>query len=198
MSVLKLAITLFIIANPIGSCPTIVALIKDYDVKTQQKILLRESFFSMIIAFFFLFLGEAFLTRLNIQNYALTLSGGILIFLISLTMIFSVPTESNVVVSKQPPFIVPIATPLLAGAGLLTTILLYSKKEANDLKMMFAIIIAWIGVTAVLFVAPYLQLLLGKRGLAALEQLMGMLLAMLALQMLVNGTTLFLNALSAV
>jgi multiple antibiotic resistance protein len=75
-------------------------------------------------------------------------------------------------------------------------IMLYSKEEANDLKIFFAILLAWIGVTAVLITAPYLQVFLGKRGLAALEQLMGMLLAMIAIQMIVQGSGLFLTLLS--
>ena len=94
-------------------------------------------------------------------------------------------------------FIVPIATPLLFGAGLMTMIIVYAKQEANDLKVLFAILLAWIGITLVLVMAPYLQVFLGKRGLAALEQLMGMLLSMIAIEMLVKGAALFLNALSA-
>jgi multiple antibiotic resistance protein len=196
VSVIQLAIIFFIVTNPIGNCPTIIALVKDYSIKQQQKILFRESMFSMILAIFFLFLGEVFLTSLQIQNYALTISGGILLFVVALKMIFSDRLENRIEQVKQAPFIVPIATPLLSGAGLLTMIMLYSKEEANDLKIFFAILLAWIGVTAVLITAPYLQVFLGKRGLAALEQLMGMLLAMIAIQMIVQGSGLFLTLLS--
>jgi multiple antibiotic resistance protein len=188
----------FIISNPIGNSPTIIALIKDYSVREQQKILLRESIFSMLLAIFFLFLGETFLKSLNIQNFALTISGGVLLFIVALHMIFSTRDEKQVTGPKQAPFIVPIATPLLSGAGLLTMIMLYSKQEANDMKILLAILLAWVGVTAVLVAAPYLQIFLGKRGLAALEQLMGMLLAMIATEMMVKGFSLFFSALGAV
>lgn len=198
MSVFQLALIFFIVTNPIGNCPTIIALIKNHPIKRQQKILFRESMFSLILALFFLFLGETFLCCLNIANYALTLSGGTLLFLVALKMIFSNNGDDRAEAPKQDPFIVPIATPLLSGAGLMTMIMLYSKQEANDLKVFFAILIAWIGVTAVLVTAPYLQLFLGKRGLAALEQLMGMLLAMIATEMIVNGTALFITALNSI
>lgn len=198
MTIFQLAMIFFIVTNPIGNCPTIIALIKDHSIKEQQKILFREAMFSMILAIFFLFLGEIFLSSLNIQNYALTVSGGVLLFLVALKMIFSDRNETRAEAPKQVPFIVPIATPLLSGAGLLTMIMLYSKQEANDLKILFAILLAWIGVTIVLVTAPYLQVFLGKRGLAALEQLMGMLLAMIAMQMIVQGSSLFLTALSTV
>lgn len=198
MSIFQLAMIFFIVTNPIGNSPTIIALIKDHNVREQQKILFREAMFSMLLAIFFLFLGELFLKCLCIQNYGLTTSGGILLFLVALKMIFSNRDEKSIEGPKQDPFIVPIATPLLSGAGLLTMIMLYSKQEANDLKIFLAILLAWIGVTTVLVTAPYLQIFLGKRGLLALEQLMGMLLAMIAMEMIVQGSSLFLSALRSV
>lgn len=200
VSIFQLAIIFFIITNPIGNSPAIIALIKNFTVREQQKILFRESMFSMLLAIFFLFLGEIFLTHFQIQPYALTTSGGTILFIVALKMIFSLRDETANENSSSPiaPFIVPIATPLLSGAGLLTMIMLYSKQETNDWKILLAILVAWIGITGVLLIAPYLQILLGKRGLAALEQLMGMLLAMIAIEMIVNGSTLFLNALFAV
>jgi multiple antibiotic resistance protein len=197
VSVFKLALVLFLVTNPIGNCPAIIALIKDHSIKRQQKILLRESLFSMALAIFFLFLGEIFLGSLKIESYSLTLGGGILLFIVALKMIFSNNDETKEPVPKQDPFIVPIATPLLSGAGLMTMIMLYSKQEGNDLKMLAAILIAWIGVTAVLVMAPYLQVFLGKRGMAALEQLMGMLLTMIAMGMLVKGMSSFITVLAS-
>ncbi|MFI0435258.1 MAG: MarC family protein [Parachlamydiaceae bacterium] len=197
MSIIQLALIFFIVTNPIGNSPTIIALIKDYTIREQQKILLREALFSMLLAIFFLFLGETFLTSLRIQNFALTISGGVLLFIVAINMIFPSRDEKQIEGPKQPPFIVPIATPLLSGGGLLTMIMLYSKQEANDAKILGAILVAWVGITAVLVAAPYLQIFLGKRGLAALEQLMGMLLAMIAVEMVVNGCTLFLSVLNS-
>lgn len=188
----------FIVTNPIGNSPTIIALIKDHPIQEQQKILFREAMFAMLLAIGFLFLGETFLRCLCIQHDALTISGGVLLFLVALKMIFSPRGEAKTEGPKRDPFIVPIATPLLSGAGLLTTILLYSKQEANDMKILLAILLAWVGVTTVLVTAPYLQIFLGKRGLSALEQLMGMLLTMIAMEMIVQGSSLFVTALTAV
>lgn len=197
MSIVQIAMVFFIMTNPIGNCPTILALLKDYTLREQQKILLRESLFSMLLAIFFLFLGETFLSYLQIQNYALTVGGGILLLIVALNMVFIDHSKDKVDVPKQVPFIVPIATPLVSGAGLLTMMMLYSKQEANQFKIFAAILLAWVGITTVLVSAPYLQLFVGKRGLAALEQLMGMLLSMIAMEMIVKGTALFLTALTA-
>ena len=198
MSIWQLALTLFLVTNPLGNSPTIIALVKDHSLRGQQKILFREAIFSAILAFFFLFLGEIFLQGLRIEPYALTTSGGVLLFVVALKMIFSDRRETKLEAPKQDPFIVPIATPLLSGAGLLTTVMLFSKQESNDWKVFWAIFIAWIGVTFVLVTAPYLQVILGKRGLAALEQLMGMLLAMMSIEMVVNGMRLFFAALALI
>lgn len=196
MTTFSIALIFFIVTNPIGNSPTIISLIKDHTIKDQQKILFREAIFSLLIAIFFLFLGDSLENNLCIQGYALSISGGILLMIVAFNMIFSDFCEGSSVKSKQDPFIVPIATPLLSGAGLLTMIMLYAKEEENDLKILAAILIAWIGVTVVLVTAPYLQIILGRRGLAALEQLMGMLLTMIAMDMIVKGTALFLKVLA--
>lgn len=197
MSIVTLALTFFIVTNPIGNSPAIVSLIKDFPLKNQQKILFRESLFSLLIALFFLFLGEALENNLLIKDYSLGISGGILLLVIALKMIFSKYNDKSTAQLKEEPFIVPIASPLISGAGLLTMIMLYSKQENDDFKLFLAILLAWIGITAVLVSAPYLQLLLGKRGMAALEQFMGMILILIAVEMIVKGVSLFLGVLTA-
>jgi multiple antibiotic resistance protein len=198
VTILQLALTFFIVTNPIGNCPTIIALIKDHPIKQQQRILFRESLFALILAVFFLFFGEVFLNYLNIANYALKISGGVLLFVVALKMIFSDRSETSNQAPAEDPFVVPIATPLLAGAGLFATIMTFSAQESNDSKLFFGLLLAWVGITAILIAAPYLQVFLGKRGLSALEQLMGMLLAMIGIEMMVSGSMLFLQVLTGI
>lgn len=192
----QLALTFFLVTNPIGNSPTVLALVKNYDFETQKRILLREALISFAIAIFFQYFGELFLGLLQVSDYAMTLCGGILLLIISLMMIFP-KSEKHSASLKQEPFIVPIAIPLLSGPGVLTLIMLFSRQENNNLKVSLAITVAWLGVIAVMFAAPYMQKIFGKRGLIALEQLMGMILSMIAASMLVNGVRLFLNTLGA-
>lgn len=195
MSIFQLALTFFIVTNPIGNTPTILALLKNYDFKDQRRILIREGIFSFLIAIFFQYFGEIFLGLLRIQDYSMSLCGGVLLFILALEMIFPKSHQANENTLKQEPFIVPIATPLLSGAGVLSMIMLFAKQEGDNFKMSLAIVIAWIGVVGVLALAPYLQKMIGKRGLLALEQLMGMLLAIIAAGILVKGVQLFIEAL---
>lgn len=196
-SLFQNALTFFLVTNPIGNSPTILALVKDFSFKDQKRIILREALFSLIVALCFLYLGEVFLSYLQIETYAVTLTGGILLFLVALQMIFAIAKKTEATASlKQEPFIVPIATPLLSGPGLLTIIMLTSKLEQNNLYITLSILIAWIGVFAVMAAAPYLQRRLGKRGMVALEQFMGLLLAIISMGMIVHGVNLFLDTLA--
>lgn len=192
---LSIALTFFLVTNPIGNIPVIVALVKDFDFEKQRKIIFRESIISLIVALFFQFFGEIFLGLLNIQTYTVTICGGILLFIVALSMIFSKPSSGKQSTSQKEPFIVPIATPILSGPGLMAIIMLYSRKEDSIVLITSAIFIAWIGVIGVLAIAPYLQKVLGKRGLIALEQLMGMILAAMSMGMIVNGVALFIKSL---
>lgn len=193
MSVFEIALALFLVANPIGNAPAFVAIVKNFDFKRQRIILFRESIFSFLLALFYLFVGEKFFTLLQIQPYAISLAGGTVLFLIALSMIFP-PAEVN---GKdglpQEPFIVPIAIPLISGGGVLSTIMYFSSQVQNLPLMFTAVVIAFIGVTAVVVSSAYLQRILGKRGLIALEQLMGMILALISAEIFVKGFTMYLK-----
>lgn len=191
-SIFPIAVKFFFIANPIGNTPAIVALVKDYSFEQQKKIILREGVIALLIALFFQFFGEYFLNLLNIQDFALTLTGGTILFLVALGMIFNFDHETKKAKTKIEPFIVPIATPIITGPGLMALIMLYSRLENDDIKITSAILLAWVGVLVVLASAPYLQRAVGQRGLIALEQLMGMILAFIATEMFVKGVSMFL------
>jgi multiple antibiotic resistance protein len=197
-TLITLVLTFFFIANPIGNAPAIIALVKDFDFEQQKRILIREGFFALLIALFFQYFGEFFLGALNIKDYALTLSGGILILILALDMIFNigepVVTDKRV---KQEPYFVPIATPILSGPGLMAIIMLKSKQESNNILVTSAILMTWIGVMLVMLIAPYLQQLIGKKGLVALEQLMGMILTLISMQMIVRGAAMFLEVMKS-
>lgn len=192
-SIFPIAMKFFLIANPIGNSPAIIALVKNFEFKRQKQIIFREVVIALLIALFFQYFGEVFLGMLNIQDFALTFTGGILLFLVAIQMIFAEPQTETKTESKVEPFIVPIATPILSGPGLMAMIMLNSRLEGDNIKITSAILLCWVVLYLVLFLAPYLQKVLGPRGLMALEQLMGMVLSFMAMGMIVNGVTIFLK-----
>lgn len=188
MSIFTIAFTFFLIVNPIGNSPAIIALIKDFDFSRQRHIALRETMIALVLALFFQYFGSLFLKSLNIQPYSLTITGGILLLCVAMSMIFSLSHDTETKQNKAEPFIVPIAMPILAGPGLFATIMIFAQNEQNNLKITVSLLLAWIGITIVMAFAPYLQKILGKRGLAGLEQLMGMILLLISIDLIVKGS----------
>lgn len=194
MSFLSVAFALFLITNPIGNTPGILAILRGIPPERQRIILLRETFFAAVLAIAFLFAGSGFLNLLGIQGYTVSLCGGALLIIVSFQMIFpkhDSDTENSD--NQKEPMLVPIATPLLCGGGLLTTILLYAQKVGNNFQVACALLSSFVVVAIILNFAPLLNKVLGKRGLLALEQLMGMILFLLATEMLLQGTKLFIQ-----
>jgi len=182
----SLIATIFILTNPIGYAPAILAQVKQFPFEKQKSILLREASFALLIAFFFQFFGEAFLSLLHVHSFAVSICGGIILLLSSLGMMFSEKEDEHYKEEAKEPFIIPIATPFLAGGGLLTVVMLYSQQLAPSV-ISLAIVLAWIGVFAVMFAAPYGYRFLGRRGFAVIEQIMGMITLMIAVDLLVHG-----------
>lgn len=194
-SLWQLAFTYFLVINPLGNSPLILSILKDYDFHEQRKIVLREGFFAFIIALVFQFFGEHFLGTIGVEAPALSFCGGIILFLLSLMMIFPHKDEGEKKRVKQQPFIVPIAIPLLVGPGSLSVIMLTAAAEDSVIKVTAAITIACAGMIAIVASAPYLQRLIGKVGMAVVEQVMGMMLTLMAVEMILKGAAAFINGL---
>jgi len=195
-SVWWLVSILFFVANPIGNSPAIISFLKDFELARQKKILLRESAIALVLAIFFLFVGDYFMDVLNIKTYTLSFCGGILLLIVAIRMIYPHHEEEVVSIEKKEPFVVPIATPLITGPGLMTIIMVYAQKTQDNYLILEALLITWVLVTFVLFISPYLKVFLRDRGMLALEQLMGMIVTMISIEMIVNGTSGFIQALN--
>ena len=96
----------------------------------------------------------------------------------------------------EDPFIVPLAVPLIAGPSTIAVLLLLSSNQPEQLKeWSIALFLAWFGTTILLVASPFLLKVIGSRGSRALERLMGMILVILATQMLLNGIRSFVTSL---
>jgi len=187
-----LAITFFIVINPIGNSPMIASLVKHCDVSRQRFLLVREGFLGFLLTVLFLFFGKQFMEVLSLSDYTISFCGSILLLLVALQMIYPSNHEVKLAGAKAEPFLVPIATPLLAGAGLLSTILIFSEK-ASPSTVTFALLIAWALVILILFLIPTALRFIGARAVFVMEQLMGMILAMISTEMFVGGLNQFIR-----
>jgi len=192
------AVTLFFIMDPLGNIPIFNAVLSRFSGRQRAIIVARELCFALIILLAFLFAGNSILTFLGLTQPALSLSGGVLLFIIALRMIFP-NAKSDDVPGEEDPFIVPLAMPMVAGPSTIAILLLLSSSEPERMaEWSVALLLAWIGTTVLLVVSPFLLRILGERGTRALGRLMGMILVMLATQMLLNGVADFLASLPQV
>ncbi len=186
-----LVATFFFVANPVGNTPAILACIKDLPFDRQKKVMLREAIIAFLLAVFFAISAQGFFHLIVVKQYTISITGGVLLLLVALSMIFPPDVTTEKPPLKKEPFIVPIATPLISGPGLLSIVMLKVEELGGQSVVLLALCITWIGVTAVLLTAPFVMKIFGRRGMIALEQLMGMIVSMLSMQMILNGVILF-------
>lgn len=198
MKLLSAILTLFFIMDPIGNVPVFVAFLKDVREGRRTWVVARESLFALLVLLAFLFFGPSLMQLLGISQASLFISGGVLLFLVAVGMIFPSPVHL-VALPDRPddgdgePFFVPLAVPLIAGPSTMATIMIFSSQQENLWVWLAALVTAWILTTAILLLSPWLCRRLGPRGLRASERLMGMVLTVLAVQMFLNGVGRFLD-----
>lgn len=192
MDTLSATLLLLTIMDPLGNVATFVSALRPVPQEKRIRVIARELVIALVILVVFLFLGKSLLGLLHLKQEALFISGGIVLFLIALKMIF--PPSHREEVQLMEPFIVPLATPMVAGPSVLATLLVLVSTQPEHLWRWFAaLMIAWTITSAVLLCAPAIARVLKEKGSLAVERLMGMLLVMVAVQMFLNGIEHYLN-----
>ena len=194
MSVLSAAVLLALVMDPLGNIPLFVTVLKDIEARKRNWIVLREHLIALGVLAVFLFCGRFILEIFQIEDFALSVAGGIILFLIALKMVFAEPEGVLGTVLAGEPFIVPLAVPLIAGPSAMTTVLLLATREPGRwAEWLLALVCAWLASLAVLLLATTLSRLLGERTLVAFERLMGLLLTAVAVQMFLAGLRAFMQ-----
>jgi len=188
------AITLFLLIDSIGNVPLFLALLKEVPPKRQKIVIFRELLIALAVISFFYFVGSIFLKMIHVKQHTVLIGGGVILFLISIRMVFpeifkSVQAKTSL--SKEP-FIVPLAIPLVAGPAVLSSVMLYSDQGKTPLVVLTALFLAWLFSTLILLNSRFIQKILRDKGLAACEKLMGLLLTLIAIQMALEGISLYL------
>ncbi|QXL97196.1 YhgN family NAAT transporter [Cronobacter sakazakii] len=186
--ILSAAVLLILIMDPLGNLPIFMSVLKHTEPKRRRAIMVRELFIALLMLIF-LFAGEKILAFLNLRAETVSISGGIILFLIAIKMIFpSHEGNSTGLPAGEEPFIVPLAIPLVAGPTLLATLMLLSHQYPNQMgHLVIALLLAWGGTFVILLQSSLFLRLLGEKGVNALERLMGLVLVMLATQMFLDG-----------
>jgi multiple antibiotic resistance protein len=192
---LSTALILFLIMDPIGNVPVFLSVLKTVPEERRKKILVRELVVALLVLLIFFFIGKYLMNFLHLTQESICISGGIILFVIAVKMIFPFSYGDHVEHPDNEPFIVPLAIPLVAGPSALAVILLLPQTPfavlANNLLALFC---AWIVSAAILVSSTRLYAILKIKGLMAMERLMGMLLILMAVQMLLDGIKMMLSS----
>lgn len=185
---------LVLLLDPLGNIPLLLTLLRDLSPARRRHVVLRECAVAGVVLIVFVFTGDVLLKVMRLSDPALEISGGLILFLIALRMVFPAHLSTSADVEPQgEPFIVPLAIPMIAGPSALATVLLASRQAEQQFSLVAAIVCAVAINTVILLAAGWFSRLFGKSGLEALERLMGLVLTAMSVQMLISGIKIAFN-----
>ena len=195
MDIVAAATLLFLTMDPLGNIPIFLSVLENVAPERRTRVVLRELLLALIILLLFLFFGSNILSAMHLSQQSIQVAGGIILFLISIKMVFPVQRTMQIEEDIEgEPLLVPLAIPMVAGPSAIATLLIISNEQPDRmLDWTIAVMIAWLGTVIILLPAAWLKKVLGKRGLIATERLMGMLLVAIAVQMFLEGVAGFLK-----
>jgi len=186
--------TLFVVIDPPGLVPMFIALTQNMDAQKRYAMARRACIIAFSLLTLFGLFGESILGFIGISMSAFRIAGGILLFITALDMLFERRTQRREGQQAEPdhdPSVFPLATPLIAGPGAIATMILLVGQSGPGW-----IGTAWvIGLLALMILATFafllassmLERLLGRTGVIVITRLLGMLLAALSVQFVIDG-----------
>ena len=188
--------TLFVVIDPIGLAPLFVALTAGSGRAHRRAVALRAVAIGFGILLVFGLFGEAVLNFAGISMPAFRIAGGVLLFLTALDMLFERRTKRRgeqahqAEESEDDPSVFPLATPLIAGPGAIASMILLVGQAGAPLEVaaVFGVLGAVLALVLLFFLAGgLLERALGEVGINVVTRLLGMLLAALSVQFVIDG-----------
>jgi MarC family membrane protein len=185
---------LFMVIDPFGNLPFVLAVLEGSEKSRYFKIILRETLLALLVLVAFALAGDAMLGYLSIERASLVVAGGVILFLISLKMIFQSAKEVFAGDYSQDSFLFPIAVPCLAGPSAITTVMiLRSQQQTSLVELLMALLLVLVAAFVIFLLGRPLSGWLGERGIRAVEKLMGLLLNLVSVNMMLVGVREFLS-----
>jgi multiple antibiotic resistance protein len=197
-------VTFFTIIDPVGLAPVVIALTANLNDAQRSTIVTRAVIISAIIIAFFALVGRFLLDRLGISLYAFNMAGGALLFLVAVDMLFGRPsgaretkTEQEEAATREDISVFPLAIPMIAGPGTIATTILYVDLATPNIfdllsvaaAIISALFVAWLVMRSSMWIIRHV----GRTGILVLSRILGILLAALAIQFILNGIGTFVQ-----
>lgn len=187
-------VALFVVIDPIGLAPLFIALTQGMTPAQRRRIGMRAVVISAVLLTVFALAGESILFGIGISLPAFRIAGGILLFLTALDMLFERRTERREGHTEaepaHDPSVFPLAMPLIAGPGAMATMILLTGQQNSALGVaaIIGVMLLVLGIVLTLFaLAAPLARALGRTGTMVVTRLLGMLLAALSVQFIIDG-----------
>ena len=188
-------VTMFVVIDPIGMAPLFVALTQGHNATSRRRIAFRSCGIAMLLLLLFTIMGEAVLGFIGISMPAFRVAGGILLFITALDMLFERRTKRREDQAEEEdpnddPSVFPLAIPLIAGPGSIASVILLTGQRPGleGLAMVLGVTAAVLLLVMLFFLASgLLERAMGKTGITVITRLLGMLLAALAVQIVLDG-----------
>ena len=185
---------LFAVIDPIGTVPVYLEATKEFDREHKRKIALRACGIAFLILLFFILIGQLIFEGMDVTLEAFQISGGVILFLFALTMIFGdgkPEREKSQITDYKHVTIFPVAIPSIASPGAIMAVViltdnhLYSVREQAVTTLL---VLAVIGLTSlILLTANRVQQVIGSYGITVISKVMGLILASYAVQNIMTG-----------
>jgi MarC family membrane protein len=192
---LSATVLLVVITDPLGNIPLLIANMRKVKPGRRLLVIGRECLVAFLVLLSFMLFGRQMLTLLRLSEETLRISGGVILFLIALNMIFP---GTGVAAGQESlgdePFIVPIAIPLVSGPSAMVTSMLVAGSDPSRMLVWVAALAVTIAIVFAAFIAAdRIRGLLGEQVLAAIEKLMGLVLTTMSIEMLLGGIAAYIK-----
>jgi MarC family membrane protein len=189
-------ILLLLVIDPFGNVPMVNAMLRAVPPRRRRLVVLRECLIAYVLLLVFLVFGRQLLSLMHLTQTSLSIAGGVILFMIAIRMVFPTPEGIFGIATGGEPFIVPLATPLIAGPSALAAVMLLPSEGTHAMSLMAGALTATMAIaTAILLAGARLQRWLGDPVMQAIERLMGLVLTALAVEMLLAGIREFVEGL---
>ncbi len=196
-SIVTIFLTVFIVVDPFGIVPVFISLTGGFSARRRRSTILKASIVAFIVLCIFIFTGNPILRFLGIQPGSFFIAGGILMFIVSIDLLLGKPGRTKTSgeesgEDRDDVSIFPLAIPMLAGPGAITTVLLYVGEDRLAPGLIYpvlvgAVVLALASAALTMFLSSFFLRVLGKTGVSVIERIMGIVLTGLSVQFVFDG-----------
>lgn len=198
----KAMVALFTIVDPVGLVPVVLALTIGMTAPERTRVIFRATIIAGIVIAIMGIFGQIIFTSLGVTPEAFSIAGGALLFLVAFDMLFGRQSgaretrrEAREALTREDVSVFPLAIPMIAGPGTITTIILLVSNAGKDPVQLSLVGVAALITLAVslftMLISAQIQKRIGTTGILVLSRVLGMLLAAVALQFILNGVAQF-------